>query len=572
MLKFFTTLLVGAVMSCCGISQLYAAAISYTVIQSTATSGVSVVVNELNEKRNYDCFFEGRTCVLATTTPVLYATSSIKIISLEEATTALASKEQKPDAPVSTILDTNQRLPLMEVPKGASFVAGAASSSRVAFYTTQGGGYSNTSSRTYWVFDKATKETTFFAERIPVGWDLISDLYHIFSWSPDGKHLVYASDRSGAQSLYLVDVKEKLAASDLKGKQLIARQYTVADFVTATTSVFYIANRDEPHTWNLYELPFDGLVPKLIDSNVMYTNELILQNGVVVYTKDEAGRGVLKGYDTAKKEAFSFGGVAYGNLLIGKSEIINKPFKGVVLPSASSTDTALIWLHGGPYRQTAATRHSYGSYALYDWMLELVRAQGVLVVKSDYPGSYGFGVKYANSLVGQMGVSDMKDIKAIIIYLKKKGIKHIYISGVSYGGYLTLKAIEDLPTTFDGAIAIAPVTDWKKLLTDVHPSPFEVDFQAKDQTQKDKLFAKSSTLANRITNMTPTILVHGSKDTTVPQTQSFHYLIESKGIPAVSMISLEGEKHVLAGPSQIEEMCRTIAKMIKRNPECSLSK
>ncbi len=571
-MKVYATLFIGVASLALGIASASAAAISYTIIQSTATSGVNVTVNQLNEKKGYACFFEGRNCEMSTTTPVVYATSSIKTISLEEASATLLLKPEKPDAPVSTVLDTNQQLPLMEVPKGAAFVATHASSSRAAFYTTQGGGYSQTSSRTYWIFDKVTKETTLFAELIPLGWDLISDLYHVFSWSPDGRHLVYASDRSGVQSLYLVEVKEKLAMSDLKGKQLIARKYTVADFVTGTSSVFYIANRDEAHTWNLYELPFDGGAPKLIDSNVMYTNELILHNGVVVYTKDEAGRGVLKGYDTAKKEAFTFGGIEYGNLLIGKSEILKSPFQGIVLPSASSTDTALIWLHGGPYRQTAATRHSYGSYALYDWMLELVRAQGVLVVKSDYPGSYGFGVKYANSLVGKIGVTDMKDIKATVAYLKKKGIKHIYVSGVSYGGYLTLKAIEDLPTTFEGAIAIAPVTDWKKLLTDVHPSPFEVDFQAKSQPQKDTLFAKASTLSNRTSNTTPTLLIHGSKDSTVPQTQSLHYLIESKGIPAVSMISLEGEKHVLAGPQQIEGVCKAIAGMLKKDMVCDLSK
>ncbi len=554
-----------------GVFHVDAAAISYTIIQSVATSTVNVTVNELNMKRDYTCFLATFLCEKTKEITVPYATSSTRIIAPDEASTTLSLLAIKPEAPTETVIDTNVSLSFAGIPKEAKYVTSLASSTKIAFYTTQGGGYSQTSSRTYWLFDTLSKEVTFFVERVAVGWDLISDLYHVFSWSPDGNHLVYASDRNGHQSLYLVSTGGNVATSKLEGKLLISRKYTITDFVASTSSVFYIANRDEPHTWNLYELPYNGKTAKLIDTNVMYTNELILQNGVVVYTKDDRGRGVLKGYDTVKQASFVFQGIEYGNLLIGESKIVKTPFAGIVLPTASSTDTALIWLHGGPYRQTAATRHSYGSYALYDWMLELLREQNVLVVKSDYPGSFGFDVAYANSLVGQMGVTDMKDIKAIVSYLKKKGIKHIYISGVSYGGYLTLKAIEDLPKTFDGAIAIAPVTDWKKLLTDVHPSPFEVDFQAKDQMQKDKLFAKASTLMHRLTNSTPTLLIHGNKDTTVPQTQSLHYLTQANST-AVSMISLDGEKHVLAGPQAIEGVCKAFADMLIKNIDCSLSR
>ncbi len=43
--------------------------------------------------------------------------------------------------------------------------------------------------------------------------------------------------------------------------------------------------------------------------------------------------------------------------------------------------TLLIWLHGGPYRQTSYGYHPFHSYGIYDSILELLRKDNTNIPK-----------------------------------------------------------------------------------------------------------------------------------------------------------------------------------------------
>ncbi|KAB8292201.1 hypothetical protein EYC80_007943 [Monilinia laxa] len=119
----------------------------------------------------------------------------------------------------------------------------------------------------------------------------------------------------------------------------------------------------------------------------------------------------------------------------------------------------LFHLYGGPGSQTVSKSFSV------DFQSYIASNLGYIVVTVDGRGTGFIGRKARNIIRGTIGHYEARDqIETAKIWAAKKYVdaSRIAIWGWSYGGFMTLKVLEqDGGNTFSYGMAVAPVTDWR---------------------------------------------------------------------------------------------------------------
>ncbi len=201
----------------------------------------------------------------------------------------------------------------------------------------------------------------------------------------------------------------------------------------------------------------------------------------------------------------------------------------LAVPEGIGPFPALIEVHGGPQTVQANGYHPE-SQAWLD--------HGFAYLCPNYRGSTTFGSEFQNKILGDIGHWEIEDILAVRNWLVNNGIANpdqIILTGVCYGGYLTLLSLGMYPELWAGGIAIDAVADWKSIYEDTTD-------MAKNQTQaffggtpsdKPALYTERSPVAYIDRYSSPLLLIHGRNDThtTTRQIESFVARVKSAGIP-----------------------------------------
>jgi dipeptidyl aminopeptidase/acylaminoacyl peptidase len=115
---------------------------------------------------------------------------------------------------------------------------------------------------------------------------------------------------------------------------------------------------------------------------------------------------------------------------------------------------AIIHTHGGP---EGVMTNAYYQVA-QAWM-----DHGFAFITINYRGSTTFGKDFKESIWGQPGTYEVEDIVAARDWLVEQGIADpgkVFLTGYSYGGYLTLQAMGKAPGLWAGGLALAAISDW----------------------------------------------------------------------------------------------------------------
>ncbi|MGW6522851.1 prolyl oligopeptidase family serine peptidase [Streptomyces sp. NPDC054962] len=121
-------------------------------------------------------------------------------------------------------------------------------------------------------------------------------------------------------------------------------------------------------------------------------------------------------------------------------------------------------VHGGPQLVTV-DRYTPEAQA---WL-----HSGFAYAAVNYRGSQTFGRRYREGFWQAIGERELEDIAACVEWLVNEGIADkdkIFISGASYGGFLSLLALGRLPGVFAGAMAFVPMADWVTGYEDMNPA------------------------------------------------------------------------------------------------------
>jgi dipeptidyl aminopeptidase/acylaminoacyl peptidase len=243
-------------------------------------------------------------------------------------------------------------------------------------------------------------------------------------------------------------------------------------------------------------------------------------------------------------------------LRLGKSEVISwKSQDGTiiegVLTKPADFDPAhkrplLCIIHGGPTGIDQPTLLASRYYPADIWT-----GRGALILRVNYRGSAGYGQKFRQLNVGNLGVGDAWDVLSGVDDLIKRGWvdpARVGCMGWSQGGYISAF----LTTSSDRFAAIsvgAGISNWVTYYYNTDITPFTIQYLGKDPIADPSIYQKTSPMSYIRKAKTPTLIQHGENDRRVPIANAYELRqgLEDRG-GKVEMIVYKGYGHGITKP------------------------
>ncbi len=182
---------------------------------------------------------------------------------------------------------------------------------------------------------------------------------------------------------------------------------------------------------------------------------------------------------------------------------------------------AIVWVHGDGINQNYDGWHIERNYAVYYSFHQYLLQRGYVVIAPDYRGSIGYGREWREGVYLDVGGKDSRDASAAADYLKTLSFvdaDRIGIWGLSYGGFFTLKALTDRPTTYRCGVDVAGVPDFG--MWHVDPGGPWVDARMGTPEEHPALYSQAAPI-DRIEKLSrPLLILHGTADVNVPYVES----------------------------------------------------
>jgi dipeptidyl aminopeptidase/acylaminoacyl peptidase len=244
---------------------------------------------------------------------------------------------------------------------------------------------------------------------------------------------------------------------------------------------------------------------------------------------------------------------------LGKPEVISwtsqdgTMIEGVLTKPADFDPTKkcplLCIIHGGPTGVDRPTMMVNGYYPADIWT-----ARGALVLRVNYRGSAGYGEKFRQLNVGNLGVGDAWDVLSGVDHLIKLGYVNpskVGCMGWSQGGYISafLTASSD---RFAAISVGAGISDWATYYYNTDITPFTIQYLGKDPIADPAIYQKTSPISYIQKAKTPTLIQHGENDRRVPIANAYELrqALEDRRVK-VEMVVYKGFGHGITKPRSV---------------------
>ena len=227
--------------------------------------------------------------------------------------------------------------------------------------------------------------------------------------------------------------------------------------------------------------------------------------------------------------------------------------EGILLKPADFDPTKkyplLCVIHGGPTGVDRPTLLDARYYPTDIWA-----GRGALILKVNYRGSAGYGEKFRQLNVRNLGVGDAWDVLSGVDFLVNKGWvdpTKIGCMGWSQGGYIS--AFLTTSSTRFAAISVgAGISNWATYYYNTDITPFTIQYLNNDPAIDPEIYAKTSPMTYVKKAQTPTLIQHGELDKRVPIANAYELRqgLEDRGVK-VEMVVYKGYGHGITKPKSM---------------------
>jgi dipeptidyl aminopeptidase/acylaminoacyl peptidase len=222
---------------------------------------------------------------------------------------------------------------------------------------------------------------------------------------------------------------------------------------------------------------------------------------------------------------------------------------------ASKRCPMVVIVHGGP-----SSMQGIGWPTRWNAMLP---SQGYYVFLPNPRGSYGFGEAFTAANVKDFGGGDFRDVMTGVDAAVKAGPidgDRVGITGWSYGGYMAMWAVTQTQR-FKAAVAGAGIVSWQSYYGQNKIDTWMLPFFGASVYEDPKVYAKSSPIEFIRNVKTPTLVLHGDRDSEVPTPQGYEFwhALKSLDVPT-QLVIYRNEGHGIQQPEHLLDIQkRTVA-------------
>jgi len=219
----------------------------------------------------------------------------------------------------------------------------------------------------------------------------------------------------------------------------------------------------------------------------------------------------------------------------------------------------VVGVHGGP---SSASTPSWPTR----WNAVLP-SQGYFLFLPNPRGSYGQGEAFTRGNVKDFGHGDFDDIvKGVdeVVKVAPVDTDRIGIAGWSYGGYMTMWAVTRT-NRFKAAVAGAGIVNWQSYYGQNRIDRWMVPFFGASVYEDPEVYARSSPITYIKNVKTPTLVLHGDRDSEVPTPQGYEFwhALKTLGVPT-SLVVYENEGHGISGREHQRDIERRVVAWFDR--------
>jgi dipeptidyl aminopeptidase/acylaminoacyl peptidase len=345
----------------------------------------------------------------------------------------------------------------------------------------------------------------------------IEGAVNAFDWSPDGRYILFRTFNQAVQQMYLYDVGQ-------------ASAYRLNHPPGTNFSPYFGPEGD------VYSHLATAIAPPRLVS-------LDLHSGAVKAVLIEAG-DAPPGRPWRSITFPTSGGQAIQGWL--------------AVPEGDGPFPLILDTHGGP-QAVQAVNFRPDAQAWVD--------HGFAWASINYRGSTTFGKAFEEQIWGNPGQLEVEDMVAACEYLVGEGVAapdRVFLSGYSYGGYLTLQALGLRPDLWAGGLAGIAIADWALTYEDSAEAlkQYCVAFFGGTPDEKPEQYTRSSpiTYAERV--RAPVLIVQGRNDTRTPARPIEVYEQKMKALGKQIQVHWFDAGH--AGPfAQVEQAIEHLETMLR---------
>jgi dipeptidyl aminopeptidase/acylaminoacyl peptidase len=393
-------------------------------------------------------------------------------------------------------------------------------------------------------------------------------------WSSDGSKLLLWTNAPGAPTLAVWDMETSEIAYSKATELGLGIDYEIAKWIPASHDIVYAAKLNGE--------------TKLYRENVFDSNEpvqLPIKKGWIsgIETdKNNPDRIFIAWSNTAHPTQVGQYNIDSGDFEVildskphdlttnlSDSEFLRYPtfddweipaFEVPPSPDAPKLegDPIIILVHGGPWWEFSNSWSAMGT------VIQAYSTAGFRVFCPNIRGSTGYGDEYQFCNIGDLGGDDLKDVLEGRKHMAKKypSTKKFFLTGASYGGFMTFLALTKHPGVFDAGAAIVGITDWVEMhrLGDAVFKRFTENFFEGPPEKNRELYEDRSAI-NFVEDMEdPLLIIHRANDSRCPVKPI--YTFTGKAVSLGKPVEIYVEREAGHGAQKMDHLRQQYGKVI----------